>query len=245
MKIMILGNGGAISNGLKYNSFIIGTDFLVETPPDVVQSLINNNIEYKSLKYIFISHVHADHSFGFPILMLRLFFDGVTGPIKIIGPASIKGYLTRLTLMAFGKKHPLAEWYKQNVEYITIRNESEIQISSKYLIKPVEMIHGVKTYGFKLSLDEEIKEKFVYLADSSWDKRILNSISDNKYIILLDMNGEPSDKSKIHISEEDIVKNAINCVHPETMFYGTHLRVNKTSNNPQIEYARPGMVLEV
>ena len=39
MKIKILGNGGAINDGLPYNSFAINGTLLCETPPDIMLSM--------------------------------------------------------------------------------------------------------------------------------------------------------------------------------------------------------------
>lgn len=86
MNIRILGNGGAISDGLPYNAFLTDGYFLTETPPDIMGSLYRENAALSGIRTIFISHFHADHYFGFPFLALRLFFNGITEPIAIIGP---------------------------------------------------------------------------------------------------------------------------------------------------------------
>jgi hypothetical protein len=39
MRIKMLGTGGAINDGLPYNSFIVDNTLLVETPPDIMNSL--------------------------------------------------------------------------------------------------------------------------------------------------------------------------------------------------------------
>ena len=47
MNIRMLGTGGAINNGLPYNSFIINEDLLIETPPDIMISLFREARQHR------------------------------------------------------------------------------------------------------------------------------------------------------------------------------------------------------
>ena len=73
MIIKILGNGGALNEGLPYNSFVINHSLLCETPPDIMFSINRNVIDISTIKTIYISHLHGDHIFGFPFLILSVF----------------------------------------------------------------------------------------------------------------------------------------------------------------------------
>ncbi|HNX25734.1 MAG TPA: hypothetical protein PKG60_16930, partial [Spirochaetota bacterium] len=61
MQIKILGNGGAINDGLPYNSFLVDDFFLAETPPDIMTSLFRERTDLSKLRVIYISHFHGDH----------------------------------------------------------------------------------------------------------------------------------------------------------------------------------------
>ncbi len=82
MIIKILGNGGALNDGLPYNSYTIDEKILIETPPDIMVSLHRENIDIYSLEAIYISHLHGDHTFGFPFLALDLFRNACSGRWK-------------------------------------------------------------------------------------------------------------------------------------------------------------------
>jgi hypothetical protein len=56
MNIKILGNGGAINDGLAYNAFVVNSTLLCETPPDIMLSIHKNSIDLPSIKTIYISH---------------------------------------------------------------------------------------------------------------------------------------------------------------------------------------------
>jgi ribonuclease BN (tRNA processing enzyme) len=68
MRIQVLGNGGAINEGLPYSSFVVDGILLCETPPDIMLSLHKHAIEISSIKTVYISHLHGDHTFGLPFL---------------------------------------------------------------------------------------------------------------------------------------------------------------------------------
>ena len=88
MIIKILGNGGAINDGLAYNAFAINGTLLCETPPDIMLSINKNSIDLASIDRIYISHLHGDHIFGLPFLILSAFFEDVAF-VVILGTAII------------------------------------------------------------------------------------------------------------------------------------------------------------
>jgi len=66
MKIKILGNGGAINDGLPYNAFMVNRTLLCEVPPDIMLSIHKNCIDISLINTIYMPHLHGDHTFGLP-----------------------------------------------------------------------------------------------------------------------------------------------------------------------------------
>lgn len=236
MKIKILGNGGAINDGLPYNSFIINDDILVESPPDVVHSILRENIDPYKIRTIFISHFHADHYFGLPFLFLRNFFFGSKNSIELIGPQGIEDRVKEICIIAFGSKHPMQIWIDEHVIYKEIENGQEISIAPHYKLKPIEMFHFTDTYGFVLNSKGN---KVAYFADTYWKDSLLEYIGGVNTIII-DLNGEKTDEKNVHISENDLLKYALPKIKSSVKFYGTHLRENKISANESIQYLKIG-----
>jgi ribonuclease BN (tRNA processing enzyme) len=235
MKIKILGNGGAINDGLSYNSFIIDENFLIEAPPDIMNGIFRENIELLKIKTVYISHFHADHYFGIPFLLLRCFMEESETDVKIIGPEGIEDRVKGICETAFGKDHPMQKWVEEYVTYEFI-GETEIILNSHYILKTIPLFHSPETFGFIL---ESGGKKVVYLADTYWKDTLLEYIDDSDAVII-DLNGEKNDKVKVHISEEDLITFALPNVKSGIKFYGTHLKKNKVSDNNRIKYVKPG-----
>lgn len=241
MKIKFLGNGGAINDGLPYNSFIINDDFLVESPPDIMNSLFREHVDILKISTVYISHFHADHYFGIPIFFLRLFVDGSDTPVKVVGPCGIEERVCSLCITAFGKDHPMQEWIRQYVTYENIEAGRNTFINDCYLLDPVTMFHSPETFGFRLGSGGKT---VTYLADSYWDDSLVKYIDDADAVIV-DLNGEKEDKVKIHISEYDLITHALPVIKTGIRFLGTHLRENRVSDNERIQYVKPGDEIDI
>lgn len=246
MKIKILGNGGAINDGLPYNAFVIDHTILVETPPDIIASLFREHISISSIDEIYISHFHGDHSFGFPFLALRLFWEEMKGnqrkEIKLYAPHGGKEFLIDLTARALSGEHPCISWIEEHIAFNSLFPEKEIRLRS-YSVIPIRMDHFTETYGF--ILNKRDVPIFAYIADTKWSENVEKIIEISPPIILLDLNGEPDDPVPIHLSEEELIQRGFMLAHAETVFYGTHLKFQKKSNSDKIVYASPGMEIEV
>ncbi len=236
MKIKILGNGGAINDGLPYNSFIIDGGFLIESPPDIISSIFREKIDPQKINAIYISHFHADHYFGLPFLFLRLFFEKSGNSIVVIGPGGIEDKVKEICIIAFGTNHPMQKWIEKHIIFKEIKKTKKIHINPHYKLKPIEMFHFTETYGFIL---ESGGDKVAYLADTYWEDSLLEDIEDASTIIV-DLNGEKTDKTKVHISENDLIKYVLPKIKSSVRFYGTHLRDNKISENERIQYLKFG-----
>jgi len=70
-----------------------GDSFLFDCGEATQISLKKNNLKWKKIKVIFISHTHADHVTGLPGILMLLTQVERTEPLYIIGPPNIKAYI--------------------------------------------------------------------------------------------------------------------------------------------------------
>lgn len=247
MKVKILGNGGAISDGLPYNSFMVDDFLLVESPPDVVNSLFRENMAISDISAVYVSHFHGDHYFGLPFLLLRIFFNNAGKPldrtISIIGPGGIRERTFEICGLALRNDHPLIEWIDGNFKFHELSPGVEIELLNGTCLRPFRMLHSPETFGFTLFRNGSAL--FSYFADTVWDDVLISEIRLFPPVILADMNGEPGDPRKVHMSEEDVIINALPHSGGRSIFYGTHLKYQKQSSNSGIKYVTPGDIITI
>ncbi|MCU0843409.1 MAG: MBL fold metallo-hydrolase [Spirochaetes bacterium] len=243
MRLTILGNGGGISDGLPYNAFLVDDRLLGEVPPDIMSSLFRERIKLDGIRNIFISHFHADHCFGFPFLALRLFYNGAPGVIKTFGPLGLESRMLDLCALAFGNDHPLREWLGGVMEFIETGPDSEIDLGDGLSIKTIPMDHPVETLGFTLRRSQA--PLFTYMPDTLWNENLLPFIQNGGRTILIDLNGEPGDTHKVHLSEADLIEMALPRCGDDVVFYGTHLKQHKKTGPGRIRYVKPGDHIEI
>jgi len=245
MEIRILGNGGAINDGLPYNSFMIDEFFLAETPPDIMASLFREKTDLSKLQIIYISHYHGDHFFGLPFLILRLFYNSSGTPlnymIRIMGPEGIKSRVNEICTLAWGDGHPVHDWIENNFIFNELVHGNKYDINSGTYLQSFSMFHLVETYGFSFYKNDRLL--FSYFADTVWNDELLVQIKLFPEIIVVDLNGEPSEIVKIHMSEDDIIEKAMPYSEGRITFYGTHLKTQKKSELKNIRYFYPGDII--
>lgn len=102
-ELTFLGTGEAFDQDLPNTSVLccFGPTFLVDCglgiPPRVWQVLSDPD----QLDAVYLTHLHADHVFGVPSVLFRLWEDGRRRPLAIMGPRGVETYLSRLLHLAY------------------------------------------------------------------------------------------------------------------------------------------------
>ena len=248
MKIKILGNGGGINDGLPYNAFIVNDTLLCETPPDIMLSLHKNAVSLSSIKTIYISHLHGDHTFGLPFLILSAFFahlrDNQGSSYTIVGPEGLQKTAENLIVSAFAftDDHPCLEWMKRFCTFVEIDASSKPTLLEGYCTSVSRLDHFVPTFGFSLT-DRDGDLEFAYIADTRWCAAIQHVIERQPKVVLIDLNGQDDDPVPVHLSMQALRENALPITGENTIYYGTHLKKEVESPIPCIKCAKPGMVI--
>ena len=244
MNIKILGNGGAINEGLPYNAFVMNSTLLCETPPDIMLSIHKNLIELPSINTIYISHLHGDHIFGLPFLILSAFYLNVrtdkTLSFKIVGPEGLETMAENLLDTAFTSNHPCFKWMKEFCTFFEITEMSRPDLLDGFQTSIFKLDHLIDTYGFSLS-HEVNRVDFAYVADTRWCESLHTVLSHKPRVVLIDLNGKDSDPERVHLSIGDLMRKAIPLTGRQTEYFGTHLREEFDTTNSCVRCARPGM----
>ncbi|MFC1825011.1 MBL fold metallo-hydrolase [Thermodesulfobacteriota bacterium] len=243
LEIKIVGNGGCLNNGLPYNACLINGHFLVEAPPDVMVSLLKLNIDFEQINTVFISHLHGDHTFGLPFLIINKWVASLQSSVKsrltLIGPHGTEQHVRNITEAAFTRSHPCYTWLEKNILFEIINTKFERTLNDLSL-SCFNVQHLVETYGLLLS--KKNKMIFAYIADTSWCRQVERILAGKPKIILMDMNGGDSN---VHISLDEVIEKGIPVTGSDSIYYGTHLAEEFDSADASIKCAKPGEVITV
>ena len=104
-RVDFLGTGNAFSpHGRMHALALIDGKILIDTPPTLLAQLRRSGFSTSDVRHLLITHWHADHTFGFPFLLLdRKFISDASGSSDLsvyLRPGG-KGFLSSLCEMGF------------------------------------------------------------------------------------------------------------------------------------------------
>jgi ribonuclease BN (tRNA processing enzyme) len=91
--LTFLGTGNYLAEGRYWNSFVLDGNVLVEPCPTALPHLRKVGIPAETIDAIVISHFHADHTFGWPFLLLEMLRRSPDRPLHVVGPPGVEGFL--------------------------------------------------------------------------------------------------------------------------------------------------------
>ncbi len=152
MKITVLGNGGFYNEGLFYNALAIDARVLVETPPDILQSIARQAMRPAQFDTVFVSHIHGDHCFGFPFFFFNWLYAGEAhshwhkgSVLTLIGPNGLGEQLRVLLRMAIPHEHPYTKAFEQRVRLVEVGEEDIVDAGGGLWFGFMAMKHSLPT----------------------------------------------------------------------------------------------------
>lgn len=245
MHITFLGNGGAINDGLPYNGFLINEDALCEAPPDVMVSLARCRLDARALRTVFISHLHGDHCFGLPFLLLDRFYRSVTGAglpsLGLFGPAGLAQHMRTLCLLALGKGHPVLDWLEEHVSVTELEPGPGPCFITGCRARYWRMDHPLETLGFLINGKESGRPLLCYSADTLWCPSLAQMLTEKPALAIVDLNGRSDDPHPVHLALQTLQEQGLPLTGTETKYYGTHLKSKIDETEGLISNAEQGL----
>ncbi len=210
MKVIFLGVGEAFDENTPNNSHLVATEkttMLLDCGLTAAPQVWKYNPDRSFLDAIYITHWHADHYFGLPGLLLRMWEGGASGrtrPLTIISKKGFKEQFEKLMDLAYlGFK----DKFSFKVEIIEVEEGKEIEFQDLKL-NFQKTVHSGENFAIKVSDD---KNTMAYNGDGSpiagtdfykdLDLLILETYLLDKEII-----GHSSISSGIKFAEDNNVK---------------------------------------
>ncbi len=149
MKVKIIGGFGGPAPGRRCTSLLVNDELLLDLG---AASVGMSDVEKKSLKHIFLSHVHLDHIKELPHLC---------NDLLALGRKSVEIYCNEFT------ERSLRAHVFNNILYTDITDtgtgvlkfketkSEEVVVAGDYTIIPVSVNHPCKAFGFIVKKDKE------------------------------------------------------------------------------------------
>jgi len=179
MKIKFLGVGEAFDNTLPNNSQLLTsnkTNLLIDCGYSIPQQWFKLNKEANFLDTIYISHKHADHYFGLPILLMRMWEEGRTKPIIIICQKELANFFRDFTELAY-KDFPQKFKYERN--FIGVESGQTIKFNDLEL-SFAPTIHSIENLAVKVN---DNKSSYCYSGDGQFTKETEKLYKDSDLVI--------------------------------------------------------------
>lgn len=186
-KIIMLGNGNGGTLELYNTCFVVQNEkgnFLIDTGEsiEIIRRLKQVEIDYKTLRHIFISHSHTDHILGLFWLFKKMSRDVMQGNIK----EKINIYCNDVVFESIKEvsKHILPDKL-MNAIY-SIVDFKVLNDGDKYNINGIEytffdiQAKGTKQFGFECTLN---RKRLAFLGDETLNPNLYNNIKGFDYVM--------------------------------------------------------------
>lgn len=154
MKIIFLGTGEAADENNPNNSSLVvseKTNLLLDCGFTTPYQLWKYNNDQSLLDGVYITHLHGDHYFGLPILLVRMWEEGRTKPLTVIcqkGAGEIIKKIMDMAYSGFRKK------LKYEINFVEVGSGEEIKLNDLKLSFALGK-HSTDVLAIKVENDEK------------------------------------------------------------------------------------------
>ncbi len=127
-----------------------GAGILVDCGEGTQVALKKAGVNLRRIDLLLITHLHGDHIFGLPGLLMSIAATDRTDPITIAGPAPLKAALGHFLCLIAGLPFPLEmiEWTEAEVRQL---QAPALQLGQME-VTPFVLKHRVTCYGYNIEL---------------------------------------------------------------------------------------------
>ncbi len=203
ISLSFLGTGNFNATAGYWNSFLIGERILVEPSPAVLRNLQLVGARLGDIDVVFISHFHADHTFGWPFLYYSsLARRARTSDLWVVGPPGIQQFLEEM-LQAGRLTHIVAHARSQpgafDLRYVEVNGEQQTANSVQFRAVRVDHDRTLDCYGYLIEVDGRT---IGYSGDTTLCPG-LREIAANANVLVSECNSHHT-PSPVHMTFDDI-----------------------------------------
>ena len=241
MNITFVGTG-TMGSVKRCNTSILVDDILFDIGMGTVKQIEKLKIYTKNIKYIVISHFHADHFLDVPNLLIgRGIRKELSQKLTFIGPKGLRKKV--IDLMNFthgdGNEHKYDEIEnKYNIEFVELENDQKYNTDT-FNITAFSLNHGpcIPVNGYILEKDNK---KIAYACDTSFCDNYYIMCKNSDYLFS-DVTG--LETTNMHIGFEDYKK--LYEKYPNCKFYAVHRGDYEVSKIGNVVIPNDGEILKI
>lgn len=201
--VTFLGTGGFHATAGYWNSFLIDQRILVETSPAVLRNLRIAGVNLNDIDVIFISHFHADHTFGWPfVLYTSMVRERRTSDLWVVGPPGIGAFLENM--LAAGALDHIVENVRKRpdmfkLHYVEVTEQP--QTAGPVTFRAVRVDHDpvLECFGYLI----EVNGRTVGYSGDTTLCAGLREIAANADTLVMECNSH-HDVSPVHLTFDDV-----------------------------------------
>lgn len=213
-----LGTGNFFAKDRYWNSFVLDGHILVEPSPIALPHLRRCGFEAVDLDVVVISHFHADHTFGWPFLLLELLGAPSPDPLFIVGPPGVAAFLEDMLRVAGLPGVAGAAAQLLDIRFVEVNGDWQQAGSLRFRGVEVEHVPHLACYGYLFDCGDRV---IGYSGDTKPCPG-LDSVAAASDVLIVECNGEhppPVTHMDVTALEE------LQARHPSLPLVLTHLGV--------------------
>ena len=201
--LLCLGSGAALADGRNWSSLLLDQKIVLDLPPTSIPQMIRMGVDFSRIEHIFISHLHADHMFGLPFLLLEYCIRRERdNPLYIIGPPAIEQVTYQLCDIAWPDLRKVGFEPRIPLKFIEIPQAGDYQ-AGDFPFSAVCMDHfDLDAFGYRFSYKERT---IAYTGDTGKGAQ-LHQLLDDVDVAILELTHPRASKDPGHMDQPTFVK---------------------------------------
>ncbi|MDD5646485.1 MAG: ribonuclease Z [Candidatus Bipolaricaulis sp.] len=239
--ILCLGSSAALTDGGPWSSLLVDGRVLLEIPPTTVPQLHRYRLDPSRIDWLFVSHLHADHVFGLPFLLLEFFIRHErSSPLTLIGPSGLTDYVHALCDLAWRGLCTGGPERLMPLAFVEATAGQETAVGPlRFVAFP--MVHfGLPALGYRISYRGR---KIAYSGDTGPCPG-LDALLEGADVAIVEMTHPHPTEDEGHLDAADVARLAAPLAARGAKVLATHM-TGRPRRIPGVTFCRPGRTYRV